>query len=542
MTPPRASLVLRGQVVVAARPDGIETAEAIGVADGRVVSAGSERDVVEAAAPGAVVIDARDAAIVPGIHDFHLHLVGMARARRALRLEGARNPAQLLGLVSRRAAHVPAGAWLIGHGWSEASLDAGALAGLEAAVGERPTFLSSQDGHSAWASAAARRRAGLSAATPDPEDGRVERGPSGEPNGILREGATELVDRIAGRLQGQPLADALDETLSALAGWGVTGATDAGDYDDANGVGAYAALGDSFSSLAEMASMIAPRLRLTLDIPSDGIASAAGHGLRTGAAVGGLRFGWAKAYADGALGSRTAALFAPYSCPGAVGSGILRLGPDRLEAIIGTARQAGISVAIHAIGDRAAAVVLDAFDGAAPRLPGSASDRLEHAQLVRAADRPRFAALGVTASVQPIHAPADRESAESCWAGRTAHAYAYRSLADAGALLAFGSDAPVATANPWVGLFAAVRRRQPGEAEPGWHLEQALDPVAALSAYTLAPAAAIGAHDEGNLRPGARADLAVLSIDLATLLAADERLATTHADLTLVAGSETHRS
>ena len=541
MTPPRASLVLRGQVVVAARPDGIETAEAIGVADGRVVSAGSERDVVEAAAPGAVVIDARDAAIVPGIHDFHLHLVGMARARRALGLEDARNPAQLLELVSRRAARVAAGAWLIGHGWSEASLNAGALGGLEAAVGERPTFLSSRDGHSAWASAAARRRAGLSAATPDPIDGRVERGPSGEPNGILREGATELVGRIAGRLQGQPLADALDETLSELAGWGVTGATDAGDYDDANGVGAYAALGDSFSSLAEMASMIAPRLRLTLDIPADAIASAAEHGLRTGAAVAGLRFGWAKAYADGALGSRTAALFAPYSCPEAVGSGILRLGPDRLEAIIGTARQAGISVAIHAIGDRAAAVVLDAIEAAPPRGRG-ASDRLEHAQLVRPVDRPRFAALGVTASVQPIHAPADRESAESCWAGRTAHAYAYRSLADAGALLAFGSDAPVATANPWVGLFAAVRRRQPGEAEPGWHLEQALDPVAALSAYTLAPAAAIGARDEGNLRPGARADLAVLSIDLATLLAADERLATTHADLTLVAGSETHRS
>jgi predicted amidohydrolase YtcJ len=535
-------MVLRGQVVVAARPDGIETAEAIGVADGRVVSAGSDRDVVEAAAPGAVVIDARGAAIVPGIHDFHLHLVGMARARRALRLGEARSPAELVELVGRGAARVTGDAWLTGHGWNEASLDARALAGLEAAVGDRPAFLSSQDGHSAWASAAARRRAGLSAATPDPTDGRLERGPLGEPNGILREGAAELVGRIAGRLRGQPLADALDETLSELGGWGVTGATDAGDFDDANGVGAYAALGDSFSSLAEMASIIAPRLRLTLDIPGDAIASATEGGLRTGGAVAGLRFGWAKAYADGALGSRTAALFAPYSCAEAVGSGILRLGPDRLEALIAAARPAGIGLAIHAIGDRAVAAVLDAVEGAAPRLPGGAFDRLEHAQLVRPIERPRFAALGVTASVQPIHAPADRESAERCWAGRTAHAYAYRSLAEAGALLAFGSDAPVATANPWLGLFAAVRRRYPEEADPGWHPEQALDPVAALSAYTLAPAAAIGARDEGHLRPGARADLAVLSIDLATLLAADERLATTHADLTLVAGLETHRS
>jgi predicted amidohydrolase YtcJ len=542
MNPPRASLVLRGQVVVAARPDGIETTEAIGVADGRVVSAGSDRDVVEAAAPGAVVIDARDAAIVPGIHDFHLHLVGMARARRALSLDDARNPAQLVELVARRAAGLPPDGWLTGHGWNEDSLDAGALAGLEAAVGDRPAFLSSQDGHSAWASAAARRRAGVSATTPDPIDGRLERGPSGEPSGILREGATELVSRIAERLQAQFLADSLNETLAELGGWGVTGATDAGDFDAANGVGAYAALGDSFSSLAGLATSIAPRLRLTLDIPSDAIASAAEHGLQTGAAVAGLRFGWAKAYADGALGSRTAALFAPYSCPEAVGSGILRLGPDRLEAIIGAARQAGIGVAIHAIGDRAAATVLDAIEAGPPRLHGAPSDRLEHAQLVRPIDRPRFATLGVTASVQPIHQPADREAAERCWAGRTAHAYAFRSLADAGALLAFGSDAPVATANPWLGLFAAVRRRYPAEADPGWHPEQALDPVGALAAYTLAPAAAIGARDEGHLRPGARADLAVLSIDLPTLLAADERLATAHADLTLVAGSETHRS
>lgn len=542
MNPPRASLVVRGQVVVAALPDGIETAEAIGIADGRVVSAGRDRDVVEAAAPGAAVIDARDAAIVPGIHDFHLHLVGMARSRRALQLDEARDFATLLERVSRRVADLAPDAWLTGRGWSEASLDPGALPRLEAAVGERPAFLYSHDGHSAWASAAARRWAGLSAGTPDPSGGRLEREASGEPNGILREAATELVGSIAGRLRGEPLAEAIDETVAELGRMGITAATDAGDYTDAGGVGQYSAFGDSFSSLAELAPRIGPRLRLTLDFPSDAIAAAAQYGLRTGESFVGLRFGWAKAYADGALGSRTAALFAPYSCDDVTGSGILRLEPEQLDALMAAARPVGIGLAIHAIGDRAVATVLNAVQAAAPHLPGAAPDRMEHAQLVRPVDRPRFATLGVTASMQPIHAAADRDAVDRCWAGRAAHAFAWRSLADAGALLAFGSDAPFEAVNPWLGLFSAVRRQFPGDVGPGWHTEEALDLVAALSAYTLAPARAIAAGDEGHLRPGARADLAVLSIDLPTLLAADERLATAHADLTLVAGHEAHRS
>ena len=541
MSAARASVVLRGQVVVAALPDRLETAEAIGIADGRVVSAGPDREVLAGAAPGAAVIDARDAAIVPGIHDFHLHLVGMARARRGLGLDEAVDYQALLEAVSRRGAQLPPDEWLTGRGWSQANLDAGRLPSLEAAVGERPTFLVSHDLHSAWASAAARRLAGVVAGTPDPSGGRLERDASGEPNGILRESATEIVNRIAGRLRGEGLAAAMDETLAELGAFGITGATDAGDYDDANGVGELAAFGDSFSSLAELAERIAPRLRLTLDVPSDAIPAATERGLRTGAPFAGMRFGWAKAFADGALGSRTAALFAPYSCDEAVGTGILRLPPERLDAIVGAARPAGIGLAIHAIGDRAAAAVLDALEAGPPRR-AAASDRLEHAQLLRQADRARFAPLRLTASMQPIHAPADREAAERCWAGRTGDAFAWRSLSAAGALLAFGSDAPVETANPWLGLFAAVRRRSPTESDPRWHLEQALDPVAALSAYTRAPAVAIGAAEEGHLRPGAHADLAVLSVDLPTLLAADERLATVHADLTLVGGRETHRS
>ncbi|MGH2429059.1 MAG: amidohydrolase family protein, partial [Candidatus Limnocylindria bacterium] len=169
-------------------------------------------------------------------------------------------------------------------------------------------------------------------------------------------------------------------------------------------------------------------------------------------------------------------------------------------------------------------------------------DRLEHAQLVRPNDRPRLATAGVVASMQPIHAASDRELVERCWAGRQAHAYAFRSLSRAGALLAFGSDAPVESVDPWTGLFAAVHRRFPREAMPDWRPEEALDAVGALSAYTLGPARAIGARSEGHLRPGARADLAVLDVDLATLLAAEEPAAAARSQLTLVDGNETHRT
>lgn len=544
MTTPRPELVVSGQVVVVARPDGLETAESVGIANGRVVVVGPRGEVVQAAAPGARVIDAGDAAVVPGIHDFHLHLVGMARARRAVGLDDAADFVDLLGRVAAAARALAPDAWLTGRGWSEATLDRGALDRLEAAVGERPSFLTSHDGHSAWASAAARRLGRIGPDSPNPAGGRIERDGRGAPTGVLREAAMEPVAAVAGRLRGAALWTALDEVLRDMAALGITGASEAGDYTDENGVGSYAALGDSFSSLAEHAGRIEGRLRLTLGIPADALDAAAALGLRTGqplASASTIRFGWAKEYADGALGSRTAALFAPYTCGDGADTGILRVPPAELDRLFAAARRSGIGMAVHAIGDRANAAVLDAVERADLRSPGAPLDRLEHAQLVRPNDRPRFAPAGIVASMQPIHAAADREMVERCWDGRQAHAYAFRSLARAGTLLAFGSDAPVESVNPWSGLFAAVHRRFPNEAVPDWRPEEALDAVGALSAYTRGPAVAVGAHDEGHLRPGARADLAVLDVALPTLLAAGEPAAAARSQLTLVDGNETHR-
>lgn len=540
MTASHADLVVCGQVVVAAEPSGPETAEAVGISAGRVVSTGTRREVTDAAAAGARVVDVGPAAVIPGLHDFHIHLVGLARARTAARLDGAADGGEVLARLHQAALSLAPGAWVTGRGWSEAHLSSVTVGALDSAVGEHPAFVTSHDGHSAWASRAALRLAGVSAETADPNGGRLERDPHGAPTGILRETALDLVAPVVARRQGDALREPLDATLREMAAFGITGASEAGDYTDANGIGADAALGDSVSSLTDLAGLVDGRLRLTLGIPVDAIAAAESVGLRTGAMLQGrrtMRFGWAKEYADGALGSGTAALFEPRSC-GDGGTGILRVNARELDALFGAARLAGIGLAIHAIGDMAAATVLDAADRAPDRSAGAPHDRMEHAQLLRAGELPRFAALGITASVQPIHAAADRDLVEECWDGHQDGAYAWRSLVEAGAHLAAGSDAPVESVNPWLGMFAAVHRRLPTDSRPDWRPAQALTLFEALSAYTLGPARAIGAADEGHLRPGARADLAVLSADLATVLEADHRLADVRSVLTFVDGVE----
>lgn len=535
----RPDLVVCGQVLVAAEVSGAVRAEAVGIVDGRVTLVGTRADVLEAAGPAARIIDAGDAAVIPGLHDFHIHLVGLARTRSGILLDGVQGPDALLSLVRTAAASREPGAWVTGRGWSDAVLAQTPAGALDAAVGERPALLASHDGHSAWASAAARRAAGITASTTDPAGGRIERLPNGEPSGTLRETALDLVAELVPREQGDALRPALQATLAELRGYGLTGASEAGDYTDRNGIGPDADLGDSCSTLTDLADLLDGRFRMTLGIPVDAIPAAAARGLRTGAPLAGrrtMRVGWAKEYADGALGSGTAALFHPRTC-GDHDAGILRVEPGELDALFAAARPARIGLAIHAIGDRAAAAVLDAVARAPARLPGVPPDRMEHLQLMRGPDRHRLSQLGVVASIQPIHAAADRDLVEACWGGRQSDAYAWRGLADAGALLAAGSDAPVESVNPWLGVFAALHRRFPTDARGDWRPAESLGIMEALHAYTLGPARAIGATDEGHLRPGARADLAVLTVGLDALLESEVDFDAIRADAVIIDGT-----
>jgi len=539
MTSAPPDLVVCGQVLVAAMPAGAVRCEALGIQGGRVVVSGTRDEVVAAAGPGARVIDAGRAAIIPGLHDFHIHLVGLARTRSGVLLDDVADAGELLERLRIGAGGSGADGWVTGRGWSEAAMAGIAPDALQSAVGERPAFLSSHDGHSAWASAAARRIAGLAASTPDPDGGRIERLPDGEPNGILRETALDLVAAVVPRAQGEALRPALEATLHELRSYGLTGASEAGDYTDRNGIGLDADLGDSYSTLTDLAAVWDGRFRMTLGIPVDAIRAAASRDLRTGAALANrrtARFGWAKEYADGALGSGTAALFQSRSC-GDHDPGILRVEPAELDALFAAARPAGIGLAIHAIGDRAAATVLDAVDRATPRLPGVPRDRMEHLQLMRGSDRARLAGLGVIASIQPIHAAADRDLVEECWDGRQDDAYAWRGLVAAGALLAAGSDAPVESVNPWLGMFAALHRRLPSDPREDWRPAQALGMLEALRAYTLGPALALGLGDEGHLRPGARADVAILNVELDGLLAGEVDFGAIRADAVVIGGA-----
>ena len=543
MTAPRSSTVLLGQVMVSATPAGIRTVEGVGLADGRVVASGSRADVLASAAPRAKVQDFGTAAIVPGLCDFHLHLVGMARARREVRLDEARSADAVLAAMGEAAARLPADGWLRGRGWQDAALAATDLARLDEVIGYRPALVYSHDGHSAWASPAALAAAGVTAGTADPAGGRVERDGSGEPNGILRERAVDLIDPVAGGLTGADLEGALRETVAELASLGITSAVDAGDASADGGAGRYAALGDRASILLE-SNVVDGRLRLSANMPADAIGQAVTQDLRTGDAVVGrqtVHVGWAKVFADGALGSRTAALFEPYTCGEPEDVGIARLSTEELDAIVMAARDAGIGLAIHAIGDRAAASVLDALERW-PQREADPPDRLEHLQLLRPGDVSRLAAGNLTASIQPVHCASDRELVERCWADRAALAYPWRDLQRAGARLAFGSDAPIESPNPWVGVFAAVHRRFPGDGTPDWQPQQALDVATALAGYTTGAATAAGWPDRGHLRPGAHADLAVLNRSLADLLRGDDDLAAVGAQLTLLAGNEIHHA
>ena len=456
-----------------------------------MLAVGSRED-LQAMAPHAAVHDHRDLTLTPGLADAHVHLVGYGFSLSQLGLHGVSSVGEVQRRVAERAASLPAGSWVQGGGFllSELGLSGFPEGGLlDEVSGDHPVLLYSRDLHLGWANGAALRLAGIHAGTPDPQGGQIVRDGYGQPTGVLLENACELVSALVP-------APSEEETLAAAR----LGAADLAErgYVSAHTM-AYEGP-QAPRALATLAARGELPLRLWACLPHERLHLARELGLGPGS--GGLfEFGGVKFFADGALGSRTAWLHAPGFADGS-GTGIALDSPETIRELGRQALDLGLTPVTHAIGDRANTEVLNAYDDL--RALAAAKGlrlRVEHAQHLRPGDISRF--TGLTVSAQPIHLQADGAMIRSLLPGLEATSYPFLSLKQAGALLVFGSDAPVAPPDVQAGFRAALTRM----ADDGLPLApgEALSLQEVLHAFTRGPALAAGWHDEGHIVPGARA-------------------------------------
>ncbi|HIQ05962.1 MAG TPA: amidohydrolase, partial [Anaerolineae bacterium] len=483
-------------------------AQAIAIAGGKFVAVGDETAVEGWKGSRTTVLDLEGRTAIPGLTDSHVHFASYALSRQQVALDGITSLEEALQKVAERVCQTPDDEWVVGRGWDR-NLWPGATfpdrTALDRVAPHHPVALRSKDGHTLWVNSLALAQAGITASTADPPGGEIARDPqTGEPTGILKEHAIALVTDLLPPTSPARLEAALQEAIAEVHRLGLTG------IHDCEGREAFWA----FQHLAQEGKL---GLRVCMMLPVKNLDAAVALGLQTGFGNAWIRIGSVKMFADGALGSRTAAMLAPYEDqPDNVGIVVTPL--EEMRELVRRASEAGLSTAIHAIGDRANRMVLDVL--AERRRAGDRlRHRIEHAQLLAPADIPRLARLGVIASMQPIHATADMDMVERHWGQRGKGAYAFRTLLDEGTHLAFGSDAPVETIDPLRGIHAAVtRQRADGTPPDGWYPQQRLSVAKAVHAYTLGAAYASGEEQEkGSITSGKWADLIVLSRDIFTI-------------------------
>lgn len=508
---PPADLVLLGGTVHTmdpARP----RAEALAVRGGLLAAVGSDDEIRLLAGPGTRVLDAAGLTVLPGLVDAHGHLESLGAGLRRIDLVGTASAEEVAAAVRERAAAAPPGGWILGRGWDQndwAKKSFPTRHLLDAAAPDRPVWLVRIDGHAGWANGRALALAGIGPSTPDPAGGRILRDPAtGEPAGVLVDAAMDLLAPLVPRPTRAERKDALRRGAEACVAAGLTSVHDAGV--DAEGVDLCRELADEGALPLRVYAMLADSPDLIR-----------GTTFREGPVVGyggrRLTVRAVKAYADGALGSRGAALLEDYADdPG--NRGLLQAEPAALEALAGRCLAVGWQLCVHAIGDRGNRVVLDAFEAALRRAPRADHRfRVEHAQVLSLEDIPRFARLGVLPSMQPTHATSDMP-----WAGdrlgpaRLAGAYAWRKILDAGSAIPCGSDFPVESHDPLKGIHAAVTRQDAGgRPEGGWLPGERMTREEALRGFTVdACRAAFEEGWKGTLAPGMAADLTVLDRDV----------------------------
>jgi len=511
--------------------------EALAVRGTTVLAVGKSAAIQRHAAKGTEVVDLRGRFVAPGFIDGHLHLLGGSLSLEELRLDDAFAFDALAARIRDWAAAHPDAPWVTGRGWAYAAFPAGlpSRAQIDVVVADRPAWLVSYDGHTGWANSMALRLAGVTRESESPAGGEIVRDEKGEPTGALKESAMDLVGRLVPKLLPHEKERALRNGIAQAAAWGLTSAHQAG-------------IDGEELELLRRALEAVPRLRVyvALDMERDPTpeALARQEELRRRFSGGRLRVGAVKGYVDGVVEAKTAAMFEPY--PGG-GTGLPNWTQEELDRAVAAYDGACWQVMLHAIGDRGIDMALTAFEGAA-RANGTAGrrHRVEHIEVPRTADLPRFRAAGVVASTQALFPYPNQNHlgvyVPTLGPERARRAMAFKAIDDAGAIQSFGSDWPVFTAEVVRGIACAVTRTTvEGTPAGGWEPSQRLTAEAALRHFTHDAAFAEHAEKEkGTLAPGKLADFVILSQDL--LAVPPERIKDTKVLLTVLGGQDTWRA
>jgi len=511
-------------------------AEALAVRGGRIAFVGSTRGALALAGPRTERLDLAWKTVITGMVDAHAHLLGLGQALRTVDLVGTRSYDEVIARVVERARTARPGEWIRGRGWDQndwADTRFPTHAALSRAVANNPVYLTRVDGHAALVNAKALELAQVTAATPDPTGGRFIRDSANNPTGVLVDNAQGIVGRV---IPAPSRAELREQTLAAIAEanrWGLTGIHDAGVAPE--GIAVY----------DELAKEGRYNLRNYVMVrSSDSVLDAfMQRGPQKALYDGRLWIRAIKLVADGALGSRGAALLEPYTDdPG--NTGLITTPPERIKNVAVRALKAGFQVNVHAIGDRANRIVLDQFEAALREVPTADHRfRIEHAQILRYQDIPRFAELDVIPSMQGSH-----QTSDMYWApnrlgpARLGGAYAWRSLLNTGVVIPNGSDFPVEAVNPLISFHSFFTRQDADNFPPGgWMPEQRTTRQEALLSITLWPAyAAFMENESGSLTIGKYADFVVLDRDIMTV--APEEVLGTRVLMTVLGGKAVYRA
>jgi predicted amidohydrolase YtcJ len=514
-------------------------AAAVAMQSGRIRAVGSDDEIRSLAGPGDQVIDLEGRRVLPGFQDAHFHMCDWTLGLGRLYLARVASLTGLGQRVADRAGQTPSGGWILGQGWNESSWPERRIptrVELDSAAPHHPVALWRSDLHVVAANSAALRQAGIGGDTADPAGGVIDRDESGQPTGVLRERAIDLLtaaippptedEAVAAMRQGFPLLHRL----------GLTGVHDYRLMDGADGPPAFRAY-QRLRAAGELG------VRLWMHISGAHLDQAVALGLRSGFGDDWLRVGHVKLFADGGQGAHTAWMLEPYQDSGGYGLPLMPIA--EMAQAIERANLAGLSVAVHAIGDRACRELPTILEGLAARYPHLARqpipNRIEHVQNIRPEDVGRLAALNVMASVQPIQLVDDMTMVEQTVGPRGRWTYAFRDLLAAGVPLAMGSDCPVADPNPCWGIHAAVtRQRRDGSPHGGWYPAQRLTVAEAVWGFTMGAAKASGrSHELGSITPGKLADLVVLDRDI--LAIEPMEIAEAQVVMTVLGGKEVYR-